>query len=66
MVESANPVETAWEQLTDAAFRALADGFPENCALRDLALANGPPQDGTPRADTQNRETERTTTDELL
>ncbi|MDQ2815987.1 MAG: TetR/AcrR family transcriptional regulator [Actinomycetota bacterium] len=54
------------EQLVDAAFRALADGFPENRSLRDLALATGPRPGEAPRADTQSRETERTTTDELL
>jgi AcrR family transcriptional regulator len=36
------------EQLADAAFRALADGFPENGALRDLAT--GPPQAPPDRA----------------
>jgi AcrR family transcriptional regulator len=50
------------DQLADAAFRALADGFPESCALRDLAQATGPPPGGIPQADTQN--SERTTTDE--
>ena len=45
------------EQLADAAFRALADGFPENCALRDLAHHG--------RTFT-NDELERTTTHELL
>jgi hypothetical protein len=30
------------DQLTDAAFRALADGFPENAALRDLPGQTGP------------------------
>jgi hypothetical protein len=45
------------EQLADAAFQSLADGFPENGALRDLAA-------GAPQAVTQNFETERTTTDE--
>ena len=44
-------------QLADAAFQSLADGFPENGALRDLAA-------GAPQAVTQNFETERTTTDE--
>ena len=39
------------EQLAAAAFGALADGFPENCALRELNP-------------TRNSETERTTTDE--
>ena len=39
------------EQLAAAAFGALADGFPENCALRELNP-------------TQNSETEGTTTDE--
>jgi len=29
------------EQLTDAAFQALADGFPENGALRRLAWSPG-------------------------
>ncbi|HEX2819952.1 MAG TPA: TetR family transcriptional regulator [Streptosporangiaceae bacterium] len=29
------------DQLTDAAYQALADGFPENCALRDLTSQNG-------------------------
>jgi AcrR family transcriptional regulator len=65
------------EQLADAAFGALADGFPENGALRDLASATGPPPAapparaaqaatpaGPPQAVTQNFETERTTTDE--
>jgi hypothetical protein len=32
------------EQLADAAFQALADGFPENGALRDLASPTGAPQ----------------------
>jgi AcrR family transcriptional regulator len=39
------------EQLVDAAFQTLADGFAETSALRDLAV-------------TRNFETERTTTDE--
>lgn len=38
------------EQLADAAFRALADGFPENGALRDLASATGPPAGAPPAA----------------
>jgi len=41
------------EQLADAAFQALADGFPENGALRDLASATqrvGPPPAGAPQA----------------
>ena len=29
------------DQLTDAAYQALADGFPENCALRDLDSQHG-------------------------
>jgi AcrR family transcriptional regulator len=29
------------DQLTDAAFQAVADGFPENCALRELARQAG-------------------------
>jgi AcrR family transcriptional regulator len=41
------------EQLTDAAYQALADGLPESCALRDLAQ----------QADPSN--TERTMSDEL-
>ena len=32
------------EQLTDAAYQALADGFPENCALRTLAGQAGTQQ----------------------
>jgi AcrR family transcriptional regulator len=31
------------DQLVDAAYQALADGFPENCALRDLARQCAPP-----------------------
>jgi AcrR family transcriptional regulator len=34
------------EQLVDAAFQALADGFAETSALRDLASATGPPPAG--------------------
>ncbi len=49
------------DQLTDAAFRALATGFGEDCTLRDLAPPTGP---GAPENDTQD--TERTTTDEFL
>jgi hypothetical protein len=49
------------EQLVDAAFQSLADGFPQNGALHDLAT--GPPRAappaGAPRAVTQNFETER-------
>jgi AcrR family transcriptional regulator len=65
------------EQLADAAFQTLADGFPENGPLRDLASATPPPpaaspagmaQTGPPsgvaRAVTQNFGTERITTDE--
>jgi len=47
------------EQLADAAFQSLADGFPENGALRDLAA--GAPPAGAPQAVTQDFETERTT-----
>jgi len=49
------------EQLTDAAFQALADGFPENGALRGLAWSSGSrhPSPGTPISK------ERTTPDEL-
>jgi AcrR family transcriptional regulator len=43
------------EQLADAAFRALADGFPENGALRDLAT--GPPQAPPDRAPPAARST---------
>jgi hypothetical protein len=55
------------EQLADAAFGALANGFPENGALRDMATHGvGPPPaappPGAPQAVTQN--SERTTTDE--
>ena len=59
------------EQLVDAAFQALADGFPENGALRDLATGPpraappaGTPSAGEPQPVAQNFETERTTTDE--
>jgi hypothetical protein len=59
------------EQLVDTAFQALADGFPETSALRDLASATGPPPAGArsslaPQAVIQNFETERITTDEHL
>jgi AcrR family transcriptional regulator len=68
------------EQLVDAAFGALADGFPENGSLRELATGPPPtappagtpqaaspagtPPAGAPQAVIQNFETERTTIDE--
>ena len=58
------------EQLADAAFGALADGFPENGPLRDLAT--GPPAGGAQSGPlggaagtvSQDFGTERITTDE--
>jgi AcrR family transcriptional regulator len=38
------------DQLTDAAFRALADGFPENAALRDLPGQTGPAREAGSRS----------------
>jgi AcrR family transcriptional regulator len=35
------------DQLTDAAYQALADGLPENCALRMLAYPTDQPREGT-------------------
>ncbi len=58
------------EQLTDAAYQALADGFPESCALRDLAQQADPsrPSPRTPQPSRTERptSTERTTSDELV
>jgi AcrR family transcriptional regulator len=58
------------EQLTDAAFQALADGFPESCALRDLVQQAGPsspsPRAPQPGSTKQPASTERTTSDELV
>jgi hypothetical protein len=50
------------EQLTAAAFQALADGFPENGALRGLAWSPGSEQSVT--WDTESQQG-RTTPDEL-
>jgi AcrR family transcriptional regulator len=49
------------EQLTDAAYQALADGFPEDAALRHLAgdAAAGPPDSVTPRSDLSTSERDR-------
>jgi AcrR family transcriptional regulator len=45
------------DQLTDAAFQALADGFPENSALRRLAREAGSRRPGTWNSDSQQEGT---------
>lgn len=55
------------EQLTAAAYQALADGFPENCALRRLAREAGSRTPASPAHDTEHDSMrEGTASDELV
>jgi AcrR family transcriptional regulator len=54
------------EQLTDAAFRALADGFPEDCELRDLGPPAASPAPGASPTSPRPTKLERTTIHERV